>query len=167
MGKTTSVLALALGIGAFTLAADAGAKNVKKWIGKPSFVQVGKAVAVYGWQDANRGLHLRVTAPLRKHKAHRFKGSVCAVGKKGNNTIKTLTPKLLEPVQDKAKIGPHGHCVWFDFRTNGHIDGFDFTTDAKHLLFTIFRDGKKVAPAKIFLGAQGNHPARNPAFIKR
>ncbi len=163
----TSLLAVALGLGALTFAADAGAKNVKRWTGKPDFVQVGKAVAVYGWQDAQRRLHLRVTAPHRKNKAHKFKGTVCAVDKKGKNTIKTLTGKLLEKNQDRVKIGPKGHCVWFDFKTNGHIDGFDFTTDAKHLLFTIFRDGKKVSPKKIYLGAKGVHPAKNPAFIKR
>ncbi len=170
MKKTiTGMLAVALGAGALMLASDADAdsKNDKRWKGKPSFVQVGKAVAVYGWQDKGRGLHLRVTAPHRKNKPHRFKGTVCAVDKKGKNTIKTLTPKLLEKNQDWAKVGPHGHCVWFDFKTNGHIDGFDFTTDANHLLFTIFRDGKKVSPKKIYLGAKGVHPAKNPAFIKR
>ena len=194
MKKTlTSLLAVALGIGALTLASDAGAgkkvkgsnKNVVQWIGKPSFVQVGKAVAVYGWQDKDRGLHLRVTAPhrkgkivrkeqprrkgkpLRKANPHHFKGSVCAVDKKGKNIINTLTPVLLEKNQDAAKVGPHGHCVWFDFKTSGHIDGFDFTTDAKHLLFTIFRDGKKVPTNKIYLGAKGVHPRKNPAFIKR
>ena len=163
----TSLLALAIGVGAMTFAADGGAKNVKRWTGKPDFVQVGKAVAVYGWQDAQRGLHLRVTAPHRKHNAHKFKGTVCAVDKKGQNTITSLKPILLEKKQDSAKIGPHGHCVWFSFKTNGHIDGFDFTTEAKHLLFTIFRDGKKVSPKKIYLGAKGVHPAKNPAVIKR
>ncbi|MBW2455112.1 MAG: hypothetical protein JRI68_11410 [Deltaproteobacteria bacterium] len=168
MRKTiTSLLAVALGLGALTFAADAGAKNVKRWKGKPAFVQVGKAVAVYGWQDDKRGLHLRVTAPHRKHNPHKFKGTVCAVDKKGKNTIKTLKPVLLEKNQDRAKVGPHGHCVWFGFKTNGHIDGFDFTTDANHLLFTIYRDGKKVSPKKIYLGAKGVHPAKNPAFIKR
>ncbi|RLB58154.1 MAG: hypothetical protein DRI90_17085 [Deltaproteobacteria bacterium] len=167
MTKTiTSMLAVAIGLGALTLASDAGAKNVKRWIGKPSFVQVGKAVAVYGWQDKARGLHLRVTAPAR-NKAYRFRGTVCALDKKGQNTIKSLTPVLLEKNQDSAKVGPHGHCVWFAFKTSGHIDGFDFTTDAKHLLFTIFRDGKKVSPKKIYLGAKGVHPAKNPAVIKR
>jgi len=168
MKKTiTSLLAVALGLGALTFAADAGAKNVNRWKGKPDFVQVGKAVAVYGWQDKDRGLHLRVTAPLRKKKAHHFKGTVCALDKKGKNTITSLKGVLLEKGQDHAKVGPHGHCVWFNFKTNGHIDGFDFTTDANHLLFTIYRDGKKVSPKKIYLGAKGVHPTANPAVIKR
>jgi len=165
--RILGMLAMALGIGTLTLASDAEANNVKQWLGKPSFVQVGKAVAVYGWQDKSRGLHLRVTAPNRKQKPHHFKGTVCAVDKKGKNTIKTLTPKLIEKVQDSVKVGPKGHCVWFDFKNNGHMDGFDFTTDANHLWFTIFRDGKKVAPKDIYLGVKGVHPPKNPAIIKR
>jgi len=140
--------------------------GVAHWIGQPKIV-VGKSIAAFGWQDKARGLHLRVTAPVRRGRAYHYAGTVCALGKQGANRIASLKPVLLEKGADSARVGPKGHCVWFSFMTGGHIDGFDFTTPARHLLFTIKLDGKKLGTQHIHIGAQNHHPPSNPVVLKR
>ncbi|MBW2529635.1 MAG: hypothetical protein JRI23_35990 [Deltaproteobacteria bacterium] len=138
-----------------------------KWKGDPPKVAEGKKThktAAWGWQDAKGGLHFRVTTPFRTlTKPYRVTGSVCGIGKK----IGSVNGVLLEKNQDSAKIGPKGYCVWFDFKTNGHIDGFDFTTAAKVLRLAIRVDGKLLDVNSIHIGKKDNHPKTNPAVIPR
>ena len=165
--KIATPLFLALSLLALSLlATTATAEDASKWRGEPKVAE-GRSVAAVGWEDVKGGLHLRVTTPFRKEKGFRVTGAVCALDMKGKNTITSLTPVLLEKNQDSAKVGPEGHCIWFNFLTNGHIDGFDFTTAARHLSFSIKVDGKLLSTDAIHLGAAGNHPAKNPVILER
>ena len=157
------VLATLCGLGMLALATGVSADSMDKLKGKPA-VKEGSKVAALGWQDGHGGLHFRMTTKYRKHKAYKVTGSVCAVGKP---KISHMKPVLLEKRQDWAKIGPHGHCIWFGFHTNGHIDGFDFTTPGKLLRLDLKVDGKHLSPSKIYLGAKGIHPANNPGLVYR
>ncbi len=127
---------------------------------------IGKTTAVVGWESDDGGLHLRVTTPYRKGKPYRVTGTVCALDKKKANKITQLVPFKLEK-GDHAKVGPKGHCVWFGFWTGGHVDGFDFKTPARGLLFGIKIDGKKVPVRRIHIGSKDNHPKDNPALFLR
>jgi hypothetical protein len=159
--NTNTLFSFAIAAAATLLATGTSASG-NAWQGAPK-MQVGKSIAAYGWQDPGGGLHLRVTTPYRKNKVHRVTGSVCALdGQKMGN----LRRVLLERV-DVLRTGPKGHCLFFSFQTNGHMDGLDFSTGSKKMRFGIAIDGKHMPTSQIFVGPQGAHPASNPIVFKR
>lgn len=164
-GGTMAILKKLVNVG--VVAAIVGAASVgfamksNDFEGKPGF-KPGSVDAAFVWHDA-AGYHVRFTTKIG-HQARHLYGTVCV----GKDKMKTVKPALLEG-KEYAKIGPKGHCVWYDFVTFMHIDGFDFQTDAKVVTFDLRhgkrKDKKRVPPTHIFLGKNKKHPAASP-FIR-
>ena len=110
------ILALAAGIVALASVA-ALALPPAPFHGRPVFAK-GTHLGAFVWQNA-KGLHVRFTT---KGKARAFEGKLCTP--KSLNNLKHFR---LEP-KDTAKIGPKKHCVHFDFKVKGGLDGFDVKT---------------------------------------
>ncbi len=162
----TTVLAGLCLIGTNT-AADQPKTPIGK--GKAPKVKVKKQdrEVAWGWQSQDGTLHWRVHTPFRGKKPYRVTGSVCTgIAGISPHKITKMDPKLLEG-GDHVKVGPHGHCIWYNFTTNGHIDGFDFRTPAKLLTVTIKVDGRHLSPKRIHLGKLGNHPKKSPFVVAR
>jgi len=134
---------------------------VSAFVGQPA-IRAGVDQAVYAWQDEGKDLHLRVTSK-NDGKPERFTGKVCvADGRK----ISSLSPVMLEQ-GDTAKVGPQERCVLFTLVNNGHIDGFDLKTPGRKVTFDVNSNGRRVSPAKVWIGSANAHPPRTPFHLTR
>jgi len=154
---------LGMGVGLAVLgAASIGlAMKAEKFEGKPTF-DAGSVNGAFVWHQPD-GYLVRFTTKTGDPPRHLY-GQVCA----GAEKIDSVTPVLLE-AGEYARLGPHEHCVWFEFNTFGHIDGFDFKTSAKNLTFD-FKHGKReenknVPAANIYVGQAKEHPQASP-FVR-
>ena len=128
-------------------------------VGKPEGFKKGLPSRYAVWWDQD-GWHVRTTAGEKG--PHAFSGMVEIIGGRMTN----LTAVGVEGKGAKKKEADIG--TWnaqktafrFTLRTGkGHTDGFDLTVSdkAQALKFTLTVGGDE-APAKIFIGAKGEHP---------
>ena len=80
--------------------------------------------------------------------------------------ITKLTPVMLESM-DSAAIGPHGRCIWFTFKSAGHLDGFDFKSTGRLVTFDIKVNSRSVSPAAIWIGGGNLHPPHSAFRLQR
>ena len=150
---------------AMTLALPANAADGIGLRGKPAKAMgrlVGKSVGVFGWESTADKLHFRVTGP--KGKNHKVDGRLCTFRKLAK---RSLQPVRLEKREDKVRIGPKGHCIFFNFRNHGGIDGFDFKTGAKVIALHVRVDGREVDTSKFHIGRNNRQPLSNPGVLVR
>jgi len=124
--------------------------------GRPKF-KVGSELGAFVWHDED-GQHVRFTTKGKV--VRKFAGKVCS------EKIVKLDPFELEPA-DSATIGPEGHCVRFDFTTDGAVDGFDFRAEGAVVTFDFQQDGKQMATGLIRVGAKNKHPVESPFVLNR
>lgn len=130
----------------------------KQFQGKPEF-KAGQQLAAFVWHDGD-GHHVRFTT-VDNAIFRQFSGKVCG------KAVTNLVPVRTE-VGDGVKVGPEGHCVFFDFKTNAGVDGFDFRMpDGDKIAYELNIDGKPMAPALIHVGAKGVHPKHSPFVLDR
>jgi hypothetical protein len=159
MTKKSFVLASAVAVAMFWGAtASAGeAKAPKKFQAR-----VGQKRAAAGWKAKSGRYHFRVTTK-KTDKAKRVHGKVCTGGVKNMKKLK----KVKLEGKDDVRIGPKKKCVHFDFKTNGHVDGFSFRTPATILWFTVKVNEKKMKAKRIFIGKNPAKKAKsNPAAYR-
>jgi hypothetical protein len=126
--------------------------------GKPDF-KAGDALGAWVWHDAD-GHHVRFTTVDNKVFRH-FTGKACG------KDIAAVTPVRTD-IGDGIKVGPEGHCVMFDFKTNAGVDGFDFRMpDGPGIVYEINIDGRPMAPKMIHIGKAGVAPKKNPFVLDR
>lgn len=126
--------------------------------GKPNF-KPGDKLGAWVWHDSE-GQHVRFTTVENKV-ARRFSGKVCG---KDASAVKPVRTDLA----DAIRVGPEGHCVVFDFRTNLGVDGFDFRmTDGGDVVYTLEIDGQPMAPKLIHIGKAGLSPENSPFTLNR
>jgi hypothetical protein len=69
---------------------------------------------------------------------------------------------------DGVRLGAGGRELRLNFQTSDYVDGVDFRIDGgSRLTFRLQVDDHPIAPARIYLGAAGQHPERNPFTIWR
>jgi len=124
--------------------------------GRPEF-KVGKELGAFVWHDED-GQHVRFTTKGKV--VRKFHGKVCS------DKILKLDPFELEPA-DSANIGPEGHCVMFEFTTDGLVDGFDFRAEGAVLTYDFQMDGKQLPEALIRVGRNNKHPKESPFVLNR
>ena len=150
----TSILLTA----AFLISSVAYAMPKAAFQGKPTSFKKGSVRGAAVWHD-NNGQHIRFTT---KGKLHRFHGKICASGK-----IKKMNTFRIEN-SDSIKLGSKGKCIYFNFKTKDHIDGFDFRAPTgQKIFYTIKIDGRKLSRKHIWLGKQGSHPRDNTFTLNR
>ena len=103
-------------VAVFTLVASSSAFALPndKFQGKPKFT-AGGSLGAYVWHDGD-GHHVRFTTVANKV-VRRFHGKVCG---KDVTAVKAVRTE----VGDGVKVGPKGHCVMFDFKTNAGARGY-------------------------------------------
>lgn len=153
--RSRLILALAAGIVALASVA-ALALPPAPFHGRPVFAK-GTHLGAFVWQNAS-GLHVRFTT---KGAARTFDGKVCTT-----ESINNLKHFRLEE-GDTAKIGPQKHCVHFDFKVKGGMDGFDFKTTGGTVTFDFKLDGQQLDPKHIWVGRNGVHPKNSPFILDR
>ncbi len=124
--------------------------------GRPEF-KVGHALGAFVWHDED-GQHVRFTTHGKV--VRKFAGKVCT------EKILKLDGFELEGA-DSAKIGPEGHCVHFDFTTDGVVDGFDFRAEGAVITYDFNMDGKQMEVGKIHIGRNSKHPHESPFVLNR
>ncbi len=147
----TTLVALVAGAGAAAMALPN-----EDFQGRPKF-KVGAELGAFVWHDED-GQHVRFTTKGKI--VRKFSGKVC-----GEKVVK-LDPFELEPA-DSASIGPEGHCVHFDFTTDGAVDGFDFRAEGAVLTYDFQQDGTQMAVGLIRIGAKNKHPNQSPFVLNR
>lgn len=125
--------------------------------GKPDFT-AGAALGAYVWHDSD-GQHVRFTTVENKV-VRQFSGKVCG------KDITALTPVRTD-VGDGIRVGPEGHCVMFDFKTNAGVDGFDFRMPDGDIAYDVNIDGAPLPVNKIHIGSAGVSPKNNPFTLNR
>ena len=153
MRPTVFSLALALGVLGSVAAL---ALPPQPFQGRPVFAR-GTHLGGFVWHNAD-GLHVRFTT---KGKKRAFSGKMCTTKKMHN-----LKHFRLEK-QDTAEIGPKEHCVHFDFKVKGGMDGFDVKTTGGDVTFDFKMDGVPLDTDKIYVGRNGVHPKNNPFVLNR
>ncbi|MBK7394767.1 MAG: hypothetical protein IPJ34_00310 [Myxococcales bacterium] len=114
--------------------------------GQPPHLHPSAPAAYWIWRDSNGWWHVRTTT---KKYLHRFHGTVKSVG--GN--IAMVKGTRLE-MNDRLKT--NGKALWFAFDTQGHLDGFDFTTsDNQCVTFNLSTSAGKA----IYVGAGEVQPS--------
>ena len=126
--------------------------------GRPVF-RPGLKMGAFVWHDAG-GFHLRfTTAGGPRH----FHGRVCAKGRPVG-ALRMVRPEL----NDKIRVGARGHCIVFDFKTAGGVDGFDFRAPgARALVFNIKRGPGHLRLGHIWVGGTNANPPSNPFVVAR
>ena len=67
---------------------------------------------------------------------------------------------------DYVKLSNNKKKLYFSFSTHKGVDGFNFTTNAKRLVFHLLINNRKAAKKlEVFLGANGIHPFNNPFLL--
>ena len=147
-------------VAVFTLVASTSAFALPndKFQGKPKFT-AGGSLGAYVWHDGD-GHHVRFTTVANKV-VRRFHGKVCG---KDVTAVKAVRTE----VGDGVKVGPKGHCVMFDFKTNAGLDGFDLRMpDGAVITYDFEIDGKQLAPKLIRIGTKGVNPPHSPFKLQR
>jgi hypothetical protein len=128
-------------------------------VGKPEGFKKGLSSRYAIWWDEG-GWHVRTTSGDKG--PHAFAGTVEIIG--GRMTGLTMVGIEGKGAKKKeADVGtwnPQKTVFRFTLKTGpGHTDGFDFTVSekAQALKFTLTVGGDE-APAKVFVGAKGEHP---------
>lgn len=116
--------------------------------GKSSELEPGALRGVWIWRVGDHW-HVRTTTKANKH---RFTGLVSVPE---GSKIERVTPTKADL---KDRIVLRDHAVKFDFTTNGHEDGFDFTVEGTGCVrFAIEVDGEKNG-AMVKLGKKSVQP---------
>jgi hypothetical protein len=116
--------------------------------GKSAKFESGAAHAVWIWHDGNRW-HLGTTTKSAKH---RFTGFVAEGKGVELDDVSTSRTEL----KDRVKL--RDDRVRFDFTTDGHADGFDFTVKGKGCVrFAVRVDGDP-EPGMVKLGEDAVSP---------
>ena len=155
MAKGIHTFIGALGLSALGAGAALALPN-EDFQGRPAF-KVGQALGAFVWHDDD-GQHVRFTTHGKV--VRKFTGKVCT------DKIAKLDPFELEAADD-AKIGPEGHCVHFDFTTDGAVDGFDFRAEGAVITYDFQMDGKQMEVGKIHIGRASKHPHESPFVLNR
>ena len=125
--------------------------------GEPAFTG-GEVLGVYVWHDTN-GQHVRFTTKGKVVRS--FKGKVCGT------SVSNVQEHKLELDKDTLSVGPEGHCVVFDFSTDGGIDGFDFRAEGDVVTYDFHMDGKQMPTDLIRIGASSKNPNKSPFVLNR
>lgn len=116
--------------------------------GRSKELEPGAIHGVWIWRSGDRW-HVRTTTKSAKH---RFKGIVSVPEGSEIDRVGATRTDL------KDRILLRERAVKFDFTTNGHEDGFDFTVDGKGCVrFAIEVDGEQ-KPELVKLGRKAAHP---------
>lgn len=149
-------------IGATVFLAAQAASPALAWSdrleGKPENLEAGGDLGFYFWHD-EQGLHLRTTGPGERH---HFTAEIHTPGEVRNVRLVRLEG------DDGFLIRDGGHTLDLRFETWDGIDGVDFTIEGgRHMTIVMKRDGERIDTEEIYLGEDGQHPARNPFFEPR
>lgn len=126
--------------------------------GKPDFT-AGGALGAWVWHDGD-GQHVRFTTVDNKIARH-FTGKVCGKDASAVQPVRTDNA-------DAIRVGPDGHCVVFDFRTNAGVDGFDFRMpEGEEIAYDLNMDGQPIAPKLIHIGSAAVNPKKSPFVLDR
>lgn len=150
---------LALSVSAaLTLASatSAVARPKDDFQGRPEF-KVGDQLGAWVWHD-EEGQHVRFTT--KGTTVHHFAGEICS------KQILKADGFALED-KDSVAIGPEGHCVKFDFTTDGAVDGVDFRVEGDEVTYTFAMDEKPMADGLIRIGKREVHPRKHPFILNR
>lgn len=119
--------------------------------GRPSQLQSGAPLAYYVWTDGSDGIHLSTTTDQFAHVLHAVIRT--------DGVIQNVDQTRLE-TGDEYTILDGGHVLDVVFHTDGHIDNVQWNVaGGTFMRFNLNVDGHDVAPDRIFLGADGHHPA--------
>ncbi len=151
------VRALFVAVGVAVSVGTALAMPNEVFQGKPTFT-AGAALGAYVWHDAD-GQHVRFTTVENKV-VRRFSGKVCG------QEIAAVQPVRAD-VGDGIRVGPDGHCVMFDFKTNAGVDGFDFRMPEGDLVYDLNIDGAPMPVNKVHIGSTGTSPKNSPFSLNR
>jgi hypothetical protein len=126
-------------------------------VGDPG-VQPGQASGVRVWHDV-QGWHVRATHPGT--------GTEVFTGLIRSPQPISLRGYRLEK-QDSVTLADGGRTLRFTLVNHGGVDGVDFTDRcAVNTSFSLLRDGGRLSPTEVYLGAGGSHPAGNPFLVRR
>jgi hypothetical protein len=129
-------------------AAQAGAGIAK---GKPTRLTANAPEAYWIWEDGNGTWHLRTTTAKKQH---RFQGSV-----RTQQPSAQVTGFKAVGTETNDRIRTQNDRVFFDFTTQGHEDGIDFTVSQNSCLtFNLEIDGQD-HPKLIIIGKDNVSPA--------
>lgn len=142
----------------FVLGGASGAMALKnEWFqGKPGKFKVGK-LNTGVWHDDD-GQHVRFSTAGKV--TRKYSGKVCA------EKIAKVDGFELED-GDKVAIEAEGHCLVFDFTTDGAVDGFDFHAEGPGVTYDLQIDGKPIPKSDIFIGAGNAHPKMQQFVLDR
>lgn len=126
--------------------------------GKPTMYQSGARAGDYLWHDA-RGWHLRVTKVTA--------GRAVFSGRIRSDKPLSVTGVALE-AGDTFTLSADRLTLTYRFVNHGRVDGLDFRTAcAERLGISGSMDGRLLPTGRIWIGANGRHPAQNPFAIHR
>lgn len=126
-------------------------------LGDPG-VHAGESSGARLWHDG-AGWHLRFTHP--------GSGTQVFTGVVTSGQPITARGYKFEK-HDSYRLSNRGRTLTFTLVNHGAIDGIDFTDRcAINTAFAVARDGHRLAPVEIWLGAHRAHPTSNPFLVQR